>query len=147
VTVWLTGPAGSGKSTIALALHNLLGESSCILDAENLRQGLNVDLSFSADDRAENVRRLGEVAILFSLLAHRMPIVSAISPYAEGRQAVRERHTALGLAFIEVHVATPPYVRRHFTGFSPPYEASESPNLVLNGETPDEAASKIASLL
>ena len=82
---------GAGKSTVAQALHDLLlerGLRSCSLDGDVLREGLNADLGFDESDRIENVRRLGEVAILLARLGH-LSIVSAISPYATGRKLVR----------------------------------------------------------
>jgi bifunctional enzyme CysN/CysC len=130
---------------------------TCLLDGDDLREGLNADLGFSEKDRVENVRRLGEVAILFAEFGY-ITIVSAISPYLDSRRAVRERHRISGLVFVEVHVATPLAVceardpkghyalaRRgdlpFFTGVSAPYERPESPELRLetNG-SPEEAA-------
>jgi bifunctional enzyme CysN/CysC len=159
-TLWLTGLPSAGKTTIAAALERLLvarGLRPYLLDGDDLREGLNVDLGFGEDDRAENVRRLGEVAILLARLGH-LSIVSAISPYAASRKAVRERHASLGLSFLEVYVSTPLavceerdpkglYARARrgelesFTGISAPYEAPEAPDLSLaNAGSPGEAA-------
>jgi bifunctional enzyme CysN/CysC len=166
-TVWFTGLPGAGKSTLARALHDLLsarGLPSCVLDGDALREGLNVDLGFEESDRVENVRRLGEVAILLARLGH-VSIVSAISPYAAGRKAVRERHLAMAVAFVEVYVATPLevceardpkglYARARrgevpsFTGISAPYEPPESPEISLQTKgSPEQAALEVFSVM
>ena len=159
-TLWLTGLPSAGKTTIANALEHLLlerGLQPYLLDGDDLREGLNADLGFDEDDRSENVRRLGEVAILLARLGH-LSIVSAISPYAASRNAVRERHVSLGLSFFEVYVSTPLavceardpkglYARARsgelesFTGISAPYEAPSAPDLSLaNAGSPEDAA-------
>jgi len=107
-TVWLTGLSGSGKSTIAGELAKALnaqGFGVGLLDADNVRFGLNSDLGFSAADREENVRRLGEVAALMAETGLTV-IVPAISPYRAGRAHARNAHAARALPFVEVHVAT-----------------------------------------
>ena len=134
------------------------------LDGDDLREGLNADLGFDEVDRAENVRRLGEVALLLARLGH-LSIVSAISPYAASRAAVRKRHGELGVRFLEVHVATPLalceardpkglYIRARrgelesFTGISAPYEVPESPEVsVANEGSPQEAALEVFAAL
>ena len=163
-TVWLTGLPSAGKTTIAQALAKLVWAErerhAFLLDGDDLREGLNADLGFDQEDRAENVRRLGEVAILLTRLGH-LSVVSAISPYAASRKAVRARHDELGLCFVEVYVSTPLAVceardpkglyakaRRgelvSFTGISAPYEAPESPELSLSNEgSPEEAALEV----
>ena len=91
MTVWLTGLSGSGKSTVAAELERRLvasGRPAYLLDGDNLRHGLNADLGFSAEDRAENVRRVGEVAKLLAD-AGVVAIVSLVSPYAADREQVR----------------------------------------------------------
>jgi adenylyl-sulfate kinase len=164
-TVWLTGLSGAGKTTVACALHDLLlekGLRSYNLDGDDLREGLNADLGFEEQDRVENVRRLGEVAALLARFGH-LSIVSAISPYAAGRKAVRDRHQSLSVTFVEVYVATPLevceardpkglYARARrgelasFTGTSAPYEPPESPELVLTTTgTPEQAALEVFS--
>lgn len=108
-TVWLTGLSGSGKSTVAVVLEQLLvglGRPAYRLDGDNLRLGLNADLGFSAEDRTENVRRAGEVARLFAE-AGVVAIVSLISPYRKGRDHARKIHLQAGLPFLEVFVDTP----------------------------------------
>jgi bifunctional enzyme CysN/CysC len=150
-TVWLTGLSGAGKSTIGDALVRRLhdeGFDHYRLDADDLRDGLCSDLGFSAEDRAENVRRVGEVALLFARRGH-LSVVSIISPYAAGRAQARERHQRVGAPFVEVYIATPIEVceardpkglyRRArageltgFTGVSSPYEPPEAPEVVLD---------------
>jgi bifunctional enzyme CysN/CysC len=167
-TVWLTGLSGSGKSTIAMALERALveaGRAAYVLDGDNVRHGLNADLGFSAEDRAENVRRVGHVAALFAD-AGVVAIVPVISPYRAGRDAVRAVHAGRGLPFVEVWVATPLavceardtkglYARARageitgMTGIDDPYEAPERPELTV--PTPDvavvEAVRRIVALL
>lgn len=108
-TVWLTGFSGSGKSTVAVAVEAALiaaGRPAYLLDGDNVRHGLNGDLGFSAEDRTENVRRVGHVA---SILADAgvVALVPVISPFRAGRDAVRAVHDAAGLPFFEVWVSTP----------------------------------------
>ncbi|KAM0992600.1 hypothetical protein ACFX2J_008259 [Malus domestica] len=89
--VWITGLSGSGKSTLAYSLSRELysrGKLSYVLDGDNLRHGLNKDLGFKAEDRAENIRRVGEVAKLFAD-AGLFSIASLISPYKKDRDACR----------------------------------------------------------
>ncbi|MDP4834371.1 MAG: adenylyl-sulfate kinase, partial [Ilumatobacteraceae bacterium] len=107
-TLWLTGLSGSGKSTIADAVARELLEASVlayVLDADNLRHGLNANLGFSDADRSENVRRVGEVARLFADTGI-VAIVPIISPFAADRARVRVAHAGSGLDFVEIHVAT-----------------------------------------
>lgn len=147
VTVWLTGLSGSGKSTIAVELERQLIESGrpgYLLDGDNMRQGLNGDLGFSADDRDENVRRVAHVARLFAD-AGMVAIVPLISPYRAARDFARSLHEAAGLPFVEVFVDTPleECERRDpkglykkarageitgMTGIDDPYEAPLSPD-------------------
>jgi adenylyl-sulfate kinase len=166
-TVWLTGLSGSGKSTIASALEQQLvaaGVPAYMLDGDNLRHGLNGDLGFTEADRAENVRRAGEVACLFAD-AGMIAIVPLISPYVADRERVRARHDAGGLRFLEVFVDTPLeecerrdpkglYAKaragelRNFTGIDDPYEAPADPDLhILPGPDPETTAATIAELL
>ncbi|SHG54855.1 adenylylsulfate kinase /sulfate adenylyltransferase subunit 1 [Jatrophihabitans endophyticus] len=159
ITVWLTGLSGSGKSTVAAEVERRLvasGRPAYLLDGDNLRHGLNADLGFSAADRAENVRRTGEVARLLAD-AGLVTVVSLVSPYAADRERVRAAHAEGGLPFVEVFVDTPLSVCEqrdpkgmyakarageisHFTGVDDPYEAPESPHLRLRPEDGDAAA-------
>lgn len=149
VMVWFTGLSGAGKSTVANALESWLydgGYHSYLLDGDNIRQGLNRDLGFSDKDRVENIRRIGEVGKLLAdsgLIA----LSAFISPFRADRQMVRSLF-APG-EFIEVYVSTPLTVCeardpkglykkaragaiRQFTGIDSPYEAPESPELVID---------------
>jgi bifunctional enzyme CysN/CysC len=150
-TIWMTGLSGSGKSTIATAAeHSLVsgGHSAYMLDGDNLRHGLNSDLGFSESDRAENVRRVGEVAKVLAE-AGTIAIVSLVSPYRAERDKVRVMHGQAGIPFFEVFVDTPLeecerrdpkglYAKARageitdLTGVGAPYEAPESPELVTD---------------
>ena len=103
--MWMTGLSGSGKSTIARALEEKLvvemGLNVQNLDGDNVRTGLNRDLGFSPGDRAESVRRVGEMACLFSG-GGVITLVTLVSPYREDRDAARKRHEDQGIPFIEV---------------------------------------------
>ncbi|QIS11885.1 adenylyl-sulfate kinase [Nocardia arthritidis] len=165
LTVWLTGLSGSGKSTVAVELERRLvavGRPAFLLDGDNLRHGLNADLGFSAADRVENVRRVGEVARLFAE-AGVVAVVSLISPYRRDRDKVRVAHRTAGLPFVEVFVDTPleicesrdpkgMYAKarageiRGFTGIDDPYEAPEHPEIVLRPDDGDPAAMAAAIL-
>ncbi len=147
-TLWFTGLSGSGKSTVALAVEQLLvarGVNGYVLDGDNVRQGLNSNLGFAPQDRTENIRRIGEVAKLFND-AGVIVLTAFISPYRVDRDRVRAALPAG--EFIEVYVDCPldECERRdvkglykkarageipEFTGISAPYEAPESPELVV----------------
>ncbi len=167
-TVWFTGLSGSGKSTVAVATERLLldaGHAAYLLDGDNLRHGLCGDLGFSADDRAENVRRASEVARLFAD-AGIVSLVPLISPYRDGRDRARRAHEVAGLPFVEVFVDTPIeecerrdpkglYAKaragelRGFTGIDDPYEPPLAPELVLtpaDGRPESQAAAVVAQL-
>ena len=108
-TLWFTGLSASGKSTIAVALEQVLvqrGHASYRLDGDNVRMGLNKNLGFSAEDRTENIRRIGEVCKLFADSGV-ITLSSFISPYVADRDAVRALHDEDGLDFIEVYVQVP----------------------------------------
>ena len=108
-TVWFTGLSGSGKSTLADAVAGRLlreRQATYVLDGDNVRHGLNADLGFSAADRTENVRRVGEVARLMAD-AGLVALVPVISPYRADRDRVRAAHAVAGLRFVEVFVDTP----------------------------------------
>ncbi|HKE11469.1 MAG TPA: adenylyl-sulfate kinase [Myxococcota bacterium] len=149
VTVWLTGLSGSGKSTVAIGVEKRLvetGHAPYVLDGDNIRHGLNKNLGFSPADRSENIRRVGEVAKLFTD-AGVIVLTSFISPYRADRDAVR---ALLGAGdFIEVYLSASietcesrdvkGLYRKaragqipEFTGISAPYEAPEQPELVLD---------------
>ncbi len=111
-TIWFTGLPGAGKTTIAHATEKLLrGQGRLVLrlDGDELRRGLCRDLGFASEDRAENVRRAGEIACLVAN-AGGVTIVALISPFAADRAAVRARHAEQGVPFTEVHVSTPPEI-------------------------------------
>jgi adenylyl-sulfate kinase len=168
VTVWLTGLSGSGKSAIAdLVLGKLtsMGSTAFVLDADNLRHGLNSDLGFSPVDRTENCRRVAEVARLFAD-AGVICLVPIISPYSADRRRARQLHERDGLRFIEVFVDTslelciardPKGLYRRalagelmdFTGISAPYEAPDNPELHLRtqGLAPEALADCIVATL
>src|SRR6195256_1956051 len=108
-TLWFTGLSGSGKSTIAFTLEHALvqrGRLAYVLDGDNIRHGLNKNLGFSAADREENIRRIGEVAKLFADCGI-ITMTSFISPYRKDRDIVRALHVEGKLPFIEIHVKTP----------------------------------------
>ncbi|MGP9820205.1 adenylyl-sulfate kinase [Salinarimonas sp. NSM] len=146
--IWMTGLSGAGKSTLAMRVEQRLfakGYQAFVLDGDNVRRGLNADLGFSPDDRAENIRRVGEVAALFAE-AGVIVITAFISPYRSDRDRAR---SAAGDAFHEVHVAADLatcegrdpkglYKRARageigeFTGISAPYEPPHAPDLVVD---------------
>ncbi|MDJ0872162.1 MAG: adenylyl-sulfate kinase [Gammaproteobacteria bacterium] len=167
-TLWFTGLSASGKSTIAFTFEHMLverGYLAYVLDGDNVRHGLNKNLGFSAEDRAENIRRIGEVAKLFAD-AGVITMTSFISPYRSDRKRVRDLHEEAGLPFLEVYTATPLSVcedrdpkglyRRAragelklFTGIDDPYEPPETPEIVLDAHTmsaPDCAQAIMKSL-
>lgn len=166
VTVWMTGLSGSGKSTIAVLLEQMLnarGKLAYRLDGDNVRHGLNKNLGFSAEDRAENIRRIGEVARLFTD-AGVITIASFISPYRRDRDAVRALLNARD--FIEVYVKASVAAAEQrdpkglykkarageikgFTGIDDPYEEPEKAEVVVETEKqPAEAsATQIADYL
>lgn len=149
VTIWLTGLSGSGKSTIAQKLEERLfemGVHTFILDGDNVRFGLNKDLGFSRKDRDENIRRIGEVAKLFTN-AGIINIIAFISPYISDRERAREIQPKGD--FIEVYVKCPLYICetrdpkglykkarageiKNFTGINDPYEEPINPELVID---------------
>ncbi len=150
-TLWFTGLSGSGKSTVAVALEKALtqrGHLTYRLDGDNIRHGINKNLGFSAEDRAENIRRIGEIAKLF-VDTGVITLSSFVSPYRSDRDMVRALHDESDMAFIEVYVDVPLDVAeerdpkglykkarageiKNFTGIDDPYEAPVQPELVLN---------------
>lgn len=149
VTIWLTGLSGSGKSTIAVELEHVLIENkhhAYILDGDNIRHGLNKNLGFSPEDRTENIRRISEVAKLFTD-ANIITITAFISPYRKDRDAVRKLLN--DGKFIEVYVKCSVDVCeerdtkglykkarsgevKDFTGISAPYEEPHNPELTID---------------
>jgi len=148
-TIWLTGLSGSGKSTIAVELEHALIENkhqAFILDGDNIRHGLNKNLGFSPEDRTENIRRIGEVAKLFTE-ANIITVAAFVSPYREDRDNVRK---LLGDGeFIEIYVKCSLEVCeerdtkglykkaragevKDFTGISAPYEEPLNPELTID---------------
>lgn len=150
-TLWFTGLSGSGKSTVAVALEAELtkrGHLTYRLDGDNIRLGINKNLGFSAEDRAENIRRIGEIAKLF-VDTGVITLSSFVSPYRADRDLVRQLHDDGGMQFIEVFVDVPLEVAeerdpkglykkarageiKNFTGIDDPYEAPTNPEVVLN---------------
>lgn len=150
VTMWFTGLSACGKSTIACALEQALcnqGVACYRLDGDNVRFGLNKNLGFSAEDREENIRRIGEVSKLFAD-AGIVTLSSFISPYSKDRDAARKLHEEANLPFIEVFVDTPIEICEErdpkglykkarageikgFTGIDDPYEAPANAELVI----------------
>jgi adenylylsulfate kinase len=167
-TLWFTGLSGSGKSTIAFTLEHALvqaGHLAYVLDGDNIRHGLNKNLGFSAADREENIRRIGEVAKLFAD-GGLVVMTSFISPYRKDRDAVRTLHAAAGLTFVEIHVATPIetcetrdpkglYKKaragelKNFTGVDDPYEPPAEAELTLDATntSPQDATVRIVTYL
>ena len=160
MTVWLTGLSGSGKSTIAYAVESELikrGRATYVLDGDNLRHGLNADLGFSAADRSENVRRVGEVARLMAD-SGLVVLVPVISPYAADRERVRRIHEDEEIGYVEVHVDAPLEVVEQrdpkglyerarageitgVTGIDDPYEVPVKPDLKIDTRILDLGAS------
>jgi adenylylsulfate kinase len=150
-TIWFTGLPSSGKSTSAFTLeHELVkqGHLAYVLDGDNIRHGLNKNLGFSAEDREENIRRIGEVTKLFAD-AGLISITSFISPYRKDRDRARQIHKDSGVPFIEVFVDTPVDVcedrdpkglykkarkgeLKGFTGVDDPYESPLNPEIVID---------------
>lgn len=156
-TFWFTGLSGAGKSTLSEALKRkldtMIGDSKkCfILDGDVIRRGLNKDLGFTAEDRAENIRRISEVSKLFAM-SGQIVFVAFISPYAKDRDFGKQIHKEAGLNFYECFINSSLEVCetrdvkglykkarageiKNFTGISDPYEAPEHPDLdVKTGE-------------
>lgn len=150
VTLWMTGLSASGKSTIAVELEKALfamGKHAYRLDGDNVRMGLNKNLGFSAEDRAENIRRIGEVTKLFAE-SGMISITSFISPYSSDRDLIRASHVDSKIPFIEVYIdcsleeaekRDPKGLYKKarageikgFTGIDDPYEAPTSAELVV----------------
>src|SRR4051794_2652933 len=167
-TLWFTGLSASGKSTIAFTLEHALvqrGRLAYVLDGDNIRHGLNKNLGFSAADREENIRRIGEVARLFADCGL-LTMTSFISPYRADRDRVRALHAESNLAFVEVYVNTPIetceqrdpkglYKKaragqlKNFTGIDDPYEPPLKPELTIDATatSPQQAAALVLEYL
>ena len=164
--LWFTGLSASGKSTIAHIVEKQLHERGCstyVLDGDNVRHGLCADLTFCQEDRAENIRRIGEMVRLF-VDAGIIVLTAFISPYRQDRQQVRSLLS--DGQFLEIHVDCPPEVCatrdqkgiyqkaqagiiKEFTGVSAPYEPPENPELVIQSHEEDAkaAAKKVVELI
>ena len=166
VLLWLTGLPSSGKSTIAYTVEHALANRehlAYVLDGDNIRFGLNGNLGFSAEDRTENIRRIGEVGKLF-VDGGFLTLASFVSPYREDRDAVRE---LMGEGdFVEIFIDTAVEICEerdpkglykkartgeipNFTGFSDPYEVPEKPEMIIKTAdwTAEEAAVQIIKML
>ena len=166
VTLWFTGLSGSGKSTIAHAVEKRLFDMNAnvyVFDGDNVRHGLCGDLSFSPEDRAENIRRIGEMTKLF-LDAGTICLCAFITPRVEVRDKLRAMHEPDD--FFLIHVDCPVEVCeerdvkgyyklaregkiKNYTGISAPYETPESPDLVVDSdaETLQESVNKVLAFL
>jgi adenylylsulfate kinase len=164
-TIWFTGLSGSGKSTVAVELEGFLNERGVLayrLDGDNVRMGINKNLGFSAEDRTENIRRIGEVAKLFADSGV-IALSSFISPYVADRDAVRALHDAAGIDFIEVFVDCSLAAAedrdpkglykkarageiKNFTGIDDPYEAPTAAEIHLHSDK-QELAEEVEQIL
>lgn len=166
VTVWFTGLSASGKSTVAMLADQMLtdrGKHCYVLDGDNVRFGLNRDLGFSPEDRNENIRRIGEVAKLFTQ-AGIINLTAFISPYRADRD--RNRGIQEPRDFVEVFMNCPLEVCEQrdpkglylkaragqileFTGISAPYEEPINPELILDTgtESEEQSAARVISYL
>ncbi len=166
MVLWFTGLSGSGKSTIAVEVEKELyrrKKASYRLDGDNLRFGLNKDLGFTAEDREENIRRIGEVAALFAD-AGLITLASFISPYKAGREAARQAAGTENFREIYVKADVETCAERdpkglyakakngeidNFTGISAPYEEPENPELVVDTRklSLEESVAKVLKLI
>jgi adenylyl-sulfate kinase len=164
--VWLTGLSGSGKSAIAANAGLKLFQSNCrvfVLDGDNLRLGLNKDLSFTREDRKENIRRAGEAASLF-YQSGSIVLCSFISPFKSDRDVVKALFPENRFMELYIECSIEECIRRDpkglykkalnndipdFTGITSPYECPQSPTLTINTELNDieESGDKIIMLL
>jgi adenylylsulfate kinase len=166
IIIWFTGLSGSGKSTIAYALEDILHRHKIrtfVLDGDNIRQGLCRDLGFSSADRVENIRRIGEVSKLM-MEAGSIVLAAFISPFKKDRKIVRE--SVVEGDFVEIFCNAPLDICEsrdvkgfykkartgeipEFTGISSPYEAPDKPELILdtNVLSVEECLKKIISYI
>jgi adenylylsulfate kinase len=167
-TLWFTGLSGSGKSTVAVELEGTLMEMGILsyrLDGDNVRMGIDKNLGFTAEDRTENIRRIGEVSKLF-VDAGNISLSSFISPYRADRDQVRTLHEEAGMEFIEIYVDCSLETAeerdpkglykkarageiKNFTGIDDPYEEPTNPEIHLHTDqqTLAEEVNEILSLL
>jgi len=164
--IWFTGLSGSGKSTLAnlveIALHKK-GLSTYILDGDNIRQGINKDLSFTPEDRTENIRRIAEISNLM-LDAGVLTLAAFISPYIKDREGVQKIVKAENFIEIYVNTSLKECERRdvkglykkartgevkNMTGISAPYEAPVNPDLevITDGHSIEESVKTILEFI
>jgi len=166
VVIWFTGLSGSGKSTLAHAVEQALHDRGCrtiVLDGDNIRHGLNKNLGFSPEDREENIRRIGEVAKLFTE-AGVIALTAFISPYREDRDRARalmndgefvEVYLKCSLDVCESRDVKGLYKKarageiKEFTGISAPYEDPLNPEVVIDtgAKTLEESAQEVLDFL
>lgn len=168
LTVWLTGLPSSGKTTLARLAARELGSAGVpteVLDGDELRRTVCADLGFSREDRAEQARRAGEMS-LSAARSGAVCLVALVSPFADARELVRERHRTAGVGFAEVHVSAAVSVcaardvkglyaaqragrLRGLTGVDAPYEAPIAPDLVVRTDAapPAVCAASIVSVV
>ena len=166
VVIWFTGLSGSGKSTLAHSVEEGLYKLNCrtfVLDGDNVRHGLSSNLTFSDDDRKENIRRIGEVAKLM-MEAGVIAITAFISPFKKDRNLVRqlisqgdfiEIYCKASLEVCELRDIKGLYQRarsgkiKNYTGIDSPYEAPDNPELVIDtdSESLEESVTKVIDLL
>jgi adenylylsulfate kinase len=164
--LWFTGLSGSGKSTLAnlveVALHNK-GLSTYILDGDNIRQGINKDLSFAPEDRTENIRRIAEISNLM-LDAGVLTLAAFVSPYIKDREEVKQIVGADGFIEIYVNTSLEECERRdvkglykkarageikNMTGISAPYEAPTNPDfeIITDGQSIEDSVKEVLTFL
>lgn len=149
--LWFTGLSGSGKSTLAKQIERILFDQNklvCVLDGDNLRHGINSNLKFTLEDRAENIRRTSEIAAILSNLGY-ITLVCLISPLIKERTIAKQLINNYGITFKEIYISTPIetcekrdvkglYKKArsgeilNFTGIDSPYEIPESPDITLD---------------
>ncbi len=158
--IWFTGLSGSGKSTIANAVEQELfkmGVKTYMLDGDNVRSGINNDLSFSPEDRKENIRRIAEVANLM-IDASLITLAAFVSPYKKDRNNIRSIVKDINFVEIYINTSIEECERRdvkglykkarageikNMTGISAPYEAPENPDVEIKNESIESATKKI----
>ena len=162
--LWFTGLSGSGKSTLAIEVEselNQMGIHTYILDGDNIRLGLNKNLSFSDEDRTENIRRIGEVAKLF-VDAGLVVITAFISPFINDREQVRnllpqnmfhEIYVECDLETCEARDPKGLYKKaregeiKDFTGINSPYEVPKSPQLIIDNGRNSDLTNNVNSII